>query len=76
MSKRGVHVQDVETAVVVRIMREYALLPPDRRGIVAAYVNTRLGELPVLAAVGGGTEDQPVPMLQFPDRGNHEDGTA
>lgn len=77
MSKRGTLVADNEMGVMNRIMREYALLPPDRRVVVAAYVNTRLGELPVLAAVGGGTEDDNVPQINFPsqDKANAH-GTA
>jgi hypothetical protein len=79
MSKRGTMVADDEMALMYRICRELALLTPERRAVVLAYVNSRQTTLPVVAAVGGGTEtDERVPMLQFPERerANHEGDAA
>jgi hypothetical protein len=54
-------------ATMQRICQQLALLHPPARRRVLAYVMARSETLPVLAAVGGGTEsDEPGAPL-FPD---------
>lgn len=49
---------DSELAIIGRLMRLYALLDPVARSRVHDYITVRLNSLPVLAAVGGGTEEE------------------
>lgn len=48
------------------IMRWYALLEPEARARVHDYVSKRINSLPVIAAVGGGTDEHPTGEL-FPE---------
>jgi hypothetical protein len=57
---------DEEMATMNRICQQLALLHPPARRRVLAYVCSRSESLPVLAAVGGGTEEEPGAPL-FPD---------
>ena len=72
---------DIELNSIRRICRELALLPPGGRRRVLAYVNARVESLPVLNAVGGGTEGggtetdsefDEVPMLPLRNRGSED----
>jgi hypothetical protein len=70
---------DNEMAVLGRGIRDLASLAPPARRRVLAYWNARVDSLPVIAAVGGGTEDDEqehelpmMPMLQ----GARGDGAA
>lgn len=47
---------DHEMSVMTRFCRDLATLPPPARRRVMAYVCARLESLPVIAAVGGGTD--------------------
>jgi hypothetical protein len=48
---------DYEITVMNRFCRDLATLAPPARRRVLAYVCARVEALPVVAAVGGGTED-------------------
>jgi len=58
---------DVEWLDVRRIMRILALHDPEARDRMMAYIVGRKNTLPVIAAVGGGTEDddEVLPALPF-----------
>jgi hypothetical protein len=59
---------DHEMAVMTRISQMLATLPPPGRRRVLAYVCARADSLPVIAAVGGGTEDdQPAQLFDQGD---------
>jgi hypothetical protein len=47
---------DHEMQMMIRISQMLATLPPPGRRRVLAYVCARVDSLPVIAAVGGGTE--------------------
>jgi hypothetical protein len=66
-SRRLLH--DGEMVAINRICQQLALLRPDARRRVLAYVCARSESLPVLAAVGGGIEDEPTtpPMFNVED---------
>ena len=48
---------DFEITMMRRFCHDLAQLQPDARQRVLAYVSARIDSLPVLAAVGGGTEE-------------------
>jgi hypothetical protein len=54
-------------AVINRLCQQLALLTPSARRRVMAYINARAESLPVLAAVGGGTSDEPASMFDVPE---------
>jgi hypothetical protein len=56
---------DNEMAVLGRGIRDLASLHPPARRRVLAYWNARVDSLPVIAAVGGGIEEdeQELPMM-------------
>jgi hypothetical protein len=47
---------DYELSTITRIVHQLAALQPSARRRVLAYVCARVETLPVIAAVGGGTE--------------------
>ena len=59
-------VNDPEIAMITRHMRDYAMLPPERRASVHQYIGERLNNLPVIAAVNGGIEQDAQTLPLFP----------
>jgi hypothetical protein len=58
---------DNEITVMRRIIHDLASLHPGARHRVMAYVLARIEALPVIAAVGGGTEEGEAPSSMFDD---------
>jgi hypothetical protein len=60
---------DYELATITRIVHMLAALKPSARRRVMAYICARIDALPVIAAVGGGAEEEPSeaePLPMFP----------
>jgi hypothetical protein len=53
--------RDSELSLMAEIMRRYALLDPEARKRVHAYITLRLDSLPVITAVGGGMAERAAP---------------
>lgn len=69
---------DHEMEIMRRGVRDLASLAPPARRRVLGYWNARVDSLPVIAAVGGGTEDeheQELPMMPIL-QGARSDGAA
>jgi hypothetical protein len=62
---------DHEMLMMSRIAQMLATLPPPGRRRVLAYVCARAESLPVVAAVGGGTEDDQPTMFDHQGEGDH-----
>lgn len=57
-TRKRLALKDTEMTVMHRIFRDLALLDPNARARVLDYVVSRRDKLPVIAAVGGGTDEQ------------------